>query len=213
MKSLKMVQICGCHIKQNSKSPVTPHTKDVALCLLVSGLGNNYWTLFQDVLTFSQGQQMFTVKSQIANLWGFAGHKVSVIATPVCQYRVKADVHGHVPVKLYLKNSATFGPGAICCLSHCNMEMMNPGLGPLLSSLSRAHLSSTETLWTLSPHSAVTCCLGIKAPLKGTLLIFKVFLFQTLLQCGPCTLHDRSWAWGGWVWKVVFLHLQPWGLV
>ena len=87
------------------------------------------------------------------------------------------------------------------------------GLGPLLFSLSRAHPSFTETLWTLSPHSVFTSCLGIKAPLKGTSLIIKVFLFQTLLQCGPRMLQDHSWAWGGWGWTAVFLHLQPWGLV
>lgn len=87
------------------------------------------------------------------------------------------------------------------------------GLGPLLFTLSRAHPSSMETLWTLSPHSVVTSCLGIKAPLKGTSLIIKVFLFQTLLQRGSCMLHDHSWARGGWGWTAVFLHLKPWGLV
>ena len=97
---------------------------------------------------------------------------------------MKAEVHGHIPIKLYLKNSAIFGPGAICCLSHCNMEMMNPGLRPLLFSLSRAHLSSTETLWTLSPHSAVTCCLGIKAPLRGPCLSSKSFYFRPFWGVG-----------------------------
>ena len=96
-------------------------------------------------------------------------------------------MHGHIPIKLYLKNSAIFGPGAICCLSHCNMEMMNPGLRPLLFSLSRAHLSSTETLWTLSPHSAVTCCLGIKAPLRGPCLSSKSFYFRPF--CGVGRAH------------------------
>lgn len=60
--------------------------------------------------SFSRGQQTFPIKGQIVNSWGSAGQTVSVTATEVCFWSVKAATDntevqrwGCIPIKLYLQ--------------------------------------------------------------------------------------------------------------
>ena len=55
-----------CHIKLIGKSPIIPHMKVVSPCVLVSGLGNHHLSLRMSS-PLARGQQVFSVKGQIAN--------------------------------------------------------------------------------------------------------------------------------------------------
>lgn len=45
-----------------------------------------------DYSILDQGQQIFSVKDQMVNIFGFLGHMVSVIATQLCHYSGKAAI-------------------------------------------------------------------------------------------------------------------------
>ena len=45
-----------------------------------------------DYSILDQGQQTFSVKDQMVNIFGFLGHMVSVIATQLCHYSGKAAI-------------------------------------------------------------------------------------------------------------------------